>query len=199
MRVAKTSVGYTGGTGDIFTNCHLLVLHADICDITFFCYVRPVTKENLKRHSRYQHDTSYTKCKFCEFTGNVPMLGKHKRESHEQMRECTDCDYEAKSYGTMLDHKRSKHRGMTFDCDECDKKLTTQKVLKSHKDNKHKGLRFKCPKCDYKATQKGNLKIHTQAMHENVTYFCETCSYSASTPRSLSLHRQKCPSQIRQN
>ena len=25
MRVAKTSVGYTGGTGDIFTNCHLLV------------------------------------------------------------------------------------------------------------------------------------------------------------------------------
>ena len=23
-----------------------LFLHADICDITFFCYVRPVTKEN---------------------------------------------------------------------------------------------------------------------------------------------------------
>ena len=37
------SVGYTGGTGDIFTNCHLLVLHADICDIMSF---RPVTTEN---------------------------------------------------------------------------------------------------------------------------------------------------------
>ena len=42
------SVGYTGGTGDIFTNCHLLVLHADICDITFFCYVIPVTLENIE-------------------------------------------------------------------------------------------------------------------------------------------------------
>ena len=24
-----------------------LFLHADICNITFFCYVRPVTKENV--------------------------------------------------------------------------------------------------------------------------------------------------------
>ena len=36
LRVAKTSVGCTGGTGYIFTNCHLLVLHADINDITSF-------------------------------------------------------------------------------------------------------------------------------------------------------------------
>ena len=42
------SVGYTGGTGDMFTNCHLLVLHADICDITSSSYVGPVTKENFK-------------------------------------------------------------------------------------------------------------------------------------------------------
>ena len=30
------SVGYTGGTWDIFTNCHLFVLHGNICDISSF-------------------------------------------------------------------------------------------------------------------------------------------------------------------
>ena len=55
-------MGYTVGTGtcelqkrqwaipaepEIFSQIVIcLFLHADICDITFFCYVRPVTKEN---------------------------------------------------------------------------------------------------------------------------------------------------------
>ena len=43
------SVGYTGGTGDIFTNCHLLVFACGYLRYhVLFCYVIPVTLENIE-------------------------------------------------------------------------------------------------------------------------------------------------------
>ena len=42
------SVRVTGGTGNIFTNYHLFVLHADILHISFFIYVNPSCQENLR-------------------------------------------------------------------------------------------------------------------------------------------------------
>ena len=44
-RVAKSSVGYTGGTWDIFTNCHLFVLHGNICDISSFSMLDQIPGE----------------------------------------------------------------------------------------------------------------------------------------------------------
>ena len=38
------SVRVTGGTGNIFTNYHLFVLHADILHISSFMYVNPVVR-----------------------------------------------------------------------------------------------------------------------------------------------------------
>ena len=53
-RVAKSSVGYTGGTWDIFTNCHLFVLHGNICDISSFSMLDQIPGESdlqVLRHS----------------------------------------------------------------------------------------------------------------------------------------------------
>ena len=44
------SVRVTGGTGNIFTNYHLFVLHADILHISSFMYVNPVVRRiDIKR------------------------------------------------------------------------------------------------------------------------------------------------------
>ena len=41
------SVRVTGGTGNIFTNYHLFVLHADILHISSFMYVNPVVRRMM--------------------------------------------------------------------------------------------------------------------------------------------------------
>ena len=50
-----------------------LFLHADICDITFFCYVRPVTKENVVQHLRQA-----TKCR-AEYGPDYDRLREEKQ------------------------------------------------------------------------------------------------------------------------
>jgi hypothetical protein len=53
------SVRVTGGTGNIFTNYHLFVLHADILHISSFMYVNPVVRRMCKvsKMFRYRLDS----------------------------------------------------------------------------------------------------------------------------------------------
>ena len=47
----------TGGTGNIFTNYHLFVLHADILHISSFMYVNPVVRR-IKEETFHYYITS---------------------------------------------------------------------------------------------------------------------------------------------
>ena len=54
------SVRVTGGTGNVFTNYHLFVLHEDILHISSFMYVNPSCQENggsTAPINSYQHNS----------------------------------------------------------------------------------------------------------------------------------------------
>ena len=57
------SVRVTGGTGNIFTNYHLFVLHADILHISFFMYVNPSCQENIEFPPKLMREKNLSRAK----------------------------------------------------------------------------------------------------------------------------------------
>ena len=71
-------------------------------------------KINLKTHMKYQHDTIEMKCNLCSFSGNRIMLCHHKKNSHGDLRQCTECDYKTRGTANMSNRQRVKHQGISF-------------------------------------------------------------------------------------
>ena len=71
-------------------------------------------KFNLKTHMKYQHDTIEMKCNLCSFSGNRIMLCHHKKNSHGDLRQCTECDYKTRGTANMSNRQRVKHQGISF-------------------------------------------------------------------------------------
>ena len=69
---------------------------------------------NLKTHMKYQHDTIEMKCNLCSFSGNRIMLCHHKKNSHGDLRQCTECDYKTRGTANMSNRQRVKHQGISF-------------------------------------------------------------------------------------
>ena len=67
---------------------------------------------------------------------------------------CNQCDYNAKTKGTLSKHIKSRHQGVRFPCDQCDFKATQKASLFRHLASIHKGVKYQC---DHEATLKGDL------------------------------------------
>ena len=92
------------------------------------------------------------------------------------------------TYTLYMDESNSSNQ---FDkCGECGPGNRRKKALVQHIRSKHKGVKYSCDRCEYQATEKGDLKKHKQAIHEGIKYPCNECEYQATWQRCLKKHKQ---------
>ena len=104
---------------------------------------------------------------------------------------CQECDFVARSQGTLFRHIQSVHRGVRFTCEYCDFVTIDKGSLKRHVNGQHKGLKHKCDFCDYENAQIGNVKKHIQTKHQNIVYQCPYCPLEAKHKWYLEQHVRK--------
>ncbi|XP_058058129.1 zinc finger protein 34-like [Anopheles bellator] len=99
------------------------------------------------------------------------------------------CDYQAKTYGAMYVHKRSKHI-LRIKCDFCNKYFAFQNQLELHL-KLHTGEKpYKCDICGRSFRRPFSYREHMEQHESDKKYECETCGKSFGRPRYLQAHRQ---------
>lgn len=104
---------------------------------------------------------------------------------------CSECDYMAKSQGTLFRHIQAIHRGVRFHCKLCDFVTIDKGSLKRHVNGQHDGIKHKCDFCDYENAQIGNVKKHIETKHQNIVYYCPYCDLKAKHKWYLEQHVKK--------
>jgi len=104
---------------------------------------------------------------------------------------CPECQFMARSQGTLFRHIQSVHRGVRFNCPYCDFVTIDKGSLKRHVNGQHEGIKHKCDFCDYENAQIGNVKKHVQTKHQNIVYHCPYCSLEAKHKWYLEQHVKK--------
>ena len=122
-----------------------------------------------------------------------PLVTRTRKEVQEEGEGlgCQECDFRARSQGTLFRHIQSVHRGVRFTCDYCDFVTIDKGSLKRHVNGQHKGLKHKCDFCEYENAQIGNVKKHIQTKHQNLVYHCPYCNLEAKHKWYLEQHVRK--------
>ena len=104
---------------------------------------------------------------------------------------CQECEFMARSQGTLFRHIQSVHRGVRYYCKLCDFVTIDKGSLKRHVNGQHEGIKHKCDFCDYENAQIGNVKKHIETKHQNIVYQCPYCELKAKHKWYLEQHVKK--------
>ena len=104
---------------------------------------------------------------------------------------CQECEFMARSQGTLFRHIQSVHRGVRYYCKLCDFVTIDKGSLKRHVNGQHEGIKHKCDFCDYENAQIGNVKKHIETKHQNIVYHCPYCELKAKHKWYLDQHVKK--------
>ena len=104
---------------------------------------------------------------------------------------CPECDYMARSQGTLFRHIQAVHRGVRYYCKLCDFVTIDKGSLKRHVNGQHEGIKHKCDFCEYENAQIGNVKKHIETKHQNIVYQCPYCELKAKHKWYLEQHVKK--------
>ena len=63
-------------------------------------------------------------------------------------------------------HQQAAHIAIDYSCDQCEYMARTKGSLASHKQSVHKTLSYKCNQCDHKEKTEENLTKHQESVHE---------------------------------
>ena len=90
--------------------------------------------------------------------------------------DCGFCLREFASKATLVDHKKSVHKGIRFQCDKSDHKANQEAGLIRHQQTIHGGRKYNYDSCDFTAKTKKVLLEHKNSNHKRVTQFdCDVC------------------------
>ena len=109
----------------------------------------------------------------------------------DSLLHCNECDFSAKSQGTLFRHVQAVHRGVRFSCDFCDFVTIDKGSLKRHVNGQHHGIKHKCDFCNYENAQMGNVRKHIETKHQNLVYHCPYCKVKAKQRWYLDRHVKK--------
>ena len=76
------------------------------------------------------------------------MLKRHVEAQHNEQK--YECEFEARSFDQLKNHKGSNQEGMRYECDNCEAGFTSLRGLKHHQQTKHEGYSYDCNLCDAK-------------------------------------------------
>ena len=102
--------------------------------------------------------------------------------------DCDHCPSVFSSRGSLWNHKRNKHEGVTYPCQQCDSKATQLGNLNTHIKTKHEGKKYPCGQCEYLGKSPASLYIHVKSKHKGICYPCQQCDYKSTTQSNLNAH-----------
>ena len=90
--------------------------------------------------------------------------------SKSGLKNCRQCDYQAKYRSHLQQHVKSIHEGVKHPCHKCDYKASEKGSLLRHIKSKHIGVEYPCDQCHYKATHTDVLIHHSPLFLKFVVY-----------------------------
>ena len=151
------------------------------CDKVF------TTQKALKGHVNSVHLKNYFFCEICGKSFNYKSILKNHIETTHEVSE-NQCDLCGKFYATerhLKLHKKEFHNKV-IKCDNCDKLFGSRTKLNFHVQIVHKSKDHQCPHCDYEGTP-FNLSCHVKKMHgEQIS--CDKCEKIFYNEKSFQNH-----------
>ena len=177
---------------------HRITKHLDIktyeckfCDGKIF-----KAMENLKRHTKINHEGWRLPCNECDFTTTTRAgLEKHMINQHnaKSTRVPLKCEHCSKVYflPSLLSYHMRQHNGLRpHQCLICKKAFSFPVGLRRHQKihNLVKEKPFSCAQCDSKFGNGTHLKRHVEGKHLKIKYKCTECDKEYQTKSDLRKH-----------
>ncbi|XP_072943111.1 uncharacterized protein [Epargyreus clarus] len=162
-----------------------------VCDQ---CGAGYVTKQRLKVHMKYTHETGRFPCESCKKVYDT----RHKFRSHVdsvhkmlKKNKCPKCPERFADFFNKHKHMVEAHglAPLVYKCNVCDSVFRRRYGLSLHMKRMHLDVRdVQCQICSYKCYTNTELKIHMAKHSSEKTYECTVCKKSYARNKTLKEH-----------
>ncbi len=133
-----------------------------------------------QRKNSHEENGALHRCRICPRKFSTPeKLVEHKVSYHayptnqEPSLVCSLCQVMQKSWDGLLEHRKKKHKLITYSCHHCGKLFRWRNNFHRHIDTHRSEKRFKCEMCESSFVNKERLDQHVKAVHLGITYTCQ--------------------------